>query len=233
MNTTDKNSSMIFYESYMLSAKEAQFTPAQRCEFYEALLNYVCNGKLPEFNSAIMRCLFTAFKANIDNNIRKLAKHRIAVENGKKGAAKRYSANGCKSNNNLANGLAKNQNDASIYPSPSSSPSSSPSPSPSSSPSVSVCSSSPEHTHIQTQTQMESEGNSSEIVRETFTVPKTIKERNLDFYKSLLAYIPKFGLEHISKFYEYWGEPTQDRLFLRFEKESNWNLEARLNRWRK
>ena len=118
MATKDKNSSMIFYENFMLSAKEAQFTPAQRCEFYEGMLNYVCNGKFPEFNSSIMRCLFTAFKANLDSNIGKLARHRAAVENGKRGAAKRYGANNCKSDNNLANDLAKNQNCASIYPNP-------------------------------------------------------------------------------------------------------------------
>ena len=216
---------MIFYESYMLSAKEAQFTPAQRCEFYEGLVNYVCNSQLPEFSSTIMRCLFTAFKANMDNNLRKLARHRAAVENGKKGAAKRYSVNNCKSSNHLANDLAKNQNVASISPSPSPSPSSTPTSTPS------MCVSPLENTQKTTGTGIE--GNSSEIVWETLPGTKTIQERNMDFYKSLLPFIPKYGLQHISKFYEYWGEPTQDRRFLRFEKEDNWNLQARLNRWKK
>ena len=82
MATKEKLSSMIFYESYMLSAQEAQLTPAQRCEFYEALMHYVYYQEMPHFDSLIMRCLFSAFKINVDNNIRKLARHRAAVENG-------------------------------------------------------------------------------------------------------------------------------------------------------
>ena len=65
-----------------------------------------------------------------------------------------------------------------------------------------------------------------------YPVTKTIQERNINFYKSLLPYIPKYGLDRIRKFYEYWVEPTQDRRLLRFEQEANWNLEARLNRWK-
>ena len=225
MDINDKKSSMVFYESYMLSAKEAQLSPAQRCEFYEALMSYVFYQETPNFDSVIMRCLFTAFKVSIDNNLRKLARHRAAVENGKKGAAKRYSVNNCKSNNNLANDLAKNQNVASISNSNSNSNSNS----------VSVCVSTLENTHTQTNTQTDTEREKNNTVeeRETFTATKTIQERNMDFYKSLLPFIPKYGLQHISKFYEYWGEPTQDRRFLRFEKEVNWNLQARLNRWKK
>ena len=219
---------MIFYASFAKAAKEAQLTPAQRCEFYEALLDYVCEGKEPQFESFIMRCLFSAFQINLDNNIKKLAKHRAAVENGKKGAAKRYSKTHCKSDDYLAKNLAKNQKCSSISPSPTSSPSPSPSPSPtSSSTSISsICK--PE----EDKTEKEEIGDNENRNKRILFPKKSINERNLAFYNSLLPYVDRYGAERIRKFYEYWVEPSQDCTTLRFETETNWNLEARLNRWK-
>ena len=57
----------------------------------------------------------------------------------------------------------------------------------------------------------------SEDYRILFPEKKTLQERNVDFYQSLLPYISTYGVDRIRKFYEYWVEPTRDKVqYLRF-----------------
>ena len=67
--------------------------------------------------------------------------------------------------------------------------------------------------------------------REIIKEQPTLQERNLEFYKSLIPYVRKYGLKAIQDFYIYWGEPNREKNMLRFEMEKTWLLEPRLVRW--
>ena len=214
----------------MLSAQEAQLTPAQRCEFYEALMHYAFDQEIPHFDSLIMRCLFNAFKINVDNNIRKLARHHAAVENGKKGGGQPGNINACKSEEKRAKKRANDENKTTI--SLSSSSSSSLSSSLSSTSSLSLCVCKGEDTHTQTNAQTQDQKKSSNETSLMHLPQKSLQERNIAFYNSLLPYIKKYGTDRIRKFYDYWVELSADKSRMRFEQEQNWILESRLARWK-
>ena len=60
---------------------------------------------------------------------------------------------------------------------------------------------------------------------------RTLQQRNVDFYNSLLPYVKQYGREPLQEFYYYWAEPNIERTKLKFEMERTWLLEVRLDAW--
>ncbi len=80
-------------------------------------------------------------------------------------------------------------------------------------------------------------GNSNAKKEQTLPVPAKyscpLSKRDDDFYNSVMEWSDKYDEPMLQEFYEHWSEETQDKSLMRFELESFWNLEARLNKWYK
>lgn len=61
--------------------------------------------------------------------------------------------------------------------------------------------------------------------------PKSITERDSDFYKSIAKHTEKYPKDMLRKFYEYWSEHGEKDQKMRFEKEKSFDLTKRLARW--
>ena len=153
METRKSQSSMIFYESFMLSAIEAKLSMTSRCIFYEGILRYYYYDQLPDFKSPKLRALFLAMRVNLDNSKANYARHLTAVENGKKGGAPRGNRNACKSADKEVEKQAKTSKKTTISKSLSNSRSKTKTLSSSKSVSVSVCKNKEKETSLQTHTQ--------------------------------------------------------------------------------
>ena len=66
--------------------------------------------------------------------------------------------------------------------------------------------------------------------REIIKEQPTLQQRNVEFHKSLMPYIRKYGCEAIRDFNYYWAEPNRKNM-LRFEMEKTWLMAPRLERW--
>lgn len=55
--------------------------------------------------------------------------------------------------------------------------------------------------------------------------------RKVEFYKSLIPYVDKYGKEMVRDFYDYWSEPNKSKRKMRWEMEKTWDLDRRLNYW--
>jgi hypothetical protein len=60
-----------------------------------------------------------------------------------------------------------------------------------------------------------------------------IAERKQKFASNLTSFVDVYGKQMIRDFYDYWTEHGEKDKKMRFEKETSFNLDARLNRWNK
>jgi hypothetical protein len=60
-----------------------------------------------------------------------------------------------------------------------------------------------------------------------------IAERKQKFASNLTSFIDVYGKQMIRDFYDYWTEHGEKDKKMRYEKETSFNLDARLNRWNK
>ena len=60
---------------------------------------------------------------------------------------------------------------------------------------------------------------------------KTIEQRELNFYKSLVPFLDKYSRIMVREFFNYWTEKNQGGRKMRFEKEKTFDLARRLARW--
>jgi hypothetical protein len=61
----------------------------------------------------------------------------------------------------------------------------------------------------------------------------SIKERKQEFASQLTSFVDTYGKQMIRDFYDYWTEHGEKDKKMRYEKETSFNLDARLNRWNK
>ena len=246
----DSTTSMVFYESYMLAAQEAELNAEEKNQFYEGLMRYAFYKQLPNFQKPVMRGMFSAMKISIDNNSKKLQRQRAARENGKKGGAPKGNKNAAKT---IVMEVLPDENPSAPPVTPDvtlvtkqPNETTQKSPGEAKQPIVTTisnynsnyCSNSSYNTNSVSlslsHTKEDEKEEREKEERELITGKKytNIQDRNAAFYKSLLPYVAEFGPEHIRSFYEYWVEPTQNKTQLRFETQIGWDLETRLRRWK-
>ena len=61
----------------------------------------------------------------------------------------------------------------------------------------------------------------------------TLEKRQNAFWKELLEYETKYGIEMIRKFYFYWAEDVKGTGLMKWETKKSWNLKMRLAAWSK
>ena len=63
--------------------------------------------------------------------------------------------------------------------------------------------------------------------------PKTLEERQRDFYDEVAQYVGKYDKEMLRAFYDYWSEPTQNKKHpkMRKDTERTWATGGRLATW--
>lgn len=59
-----------------------------------------------------------------------------------------------------------------------------------------------------------------------------IEDKKRIFKESIEPFVPKYGSEMCNAFYQYWAEATKDGKKLRWERESTWEVNLRLARWK-
>lgn len=61
--------------------------------------------------------------------------------------------------------------------------------------------------------------------------PKTLEERQREFYDEVAQYVVKYDREMLRAFYDYWSEPNQKNTKMRKELERTWSTGGRLATW--
>ncbi len=61
----------------------------------------------------------------------------------------------------------------------------------------------------------------------------SLETRSLAFKNSLIPYKQKYSIEMLKNFFGYWTEPNKSNTKMRFELETTWSLERRLETWNK
>ena len=61
--------------------------------------------------------------------------------------------------------------------------------------------------------------------------PKTLEERQREFYDDVAQYVGKYDKEMLRAFYDYWSEPNQKNTKMRKELEKTWSTGGRLATW--
>ena len=64
-------------------------------------------------------------------------------------------------------------------------------------------------------------------------ISKDINKRKQEFALKLTSFVDIYGKQMIRDFYDYWTEHGERDKKMRYEKETSFNLDARLNRWNK
>jgi hypothetical protein len=64
-------------------------------------------------------------------------------------------------------------------------------------------------------------------------ISKDINKRKQEFAFKLTSFVDTYGKSMIRDFYDYWTEHGEKDKKMRYEKETSFNLDARLNRWNK
>jgi hypothetical protein len=64
-------------------------------------------------------------------------------------------------------------------------------------------------------------------------ISKDINKRKQEFASDLTSFVDTYGKAMIREFYDYWTEHGEKDKKMRFEKQTSFNLEARLVRWNK
>ena len=62
-------------------------------------------------------------------------------------------------------------------------------------------------------------------------IKNNIEDRKKEFYNSVAFFTKSYSKELLREFYEYWTEHGEKDKKMRFEKETSFNIERRLNRW--
>lgn len=57
------------------------------------------------------------------------------------------------------------------------------------------------------------------------------EKRMTKFYQDLVPYVDTYGKDMIRQFYDYWSETNKSQSRMRFEQQTTWNLNLRLQRW--
>lgn len=57
------------------------------------------------------------------------------------------------------------------------------------------------------------------------------EKRMNKFYQELVPYVETYGRDMIRQFYDYWSETNKSKSRMRFEQQTTWNLNLRLQRW--
>lgn len=60
-----------------------------------------------------------------------------------------------------------------------------------------------------------------------------LKERKVEFGKTLEPYVEKYGREMLVDFYNHWGEANPSGTKLKWEMQKTWELELRLQKWQR
>jgi hypothetical protein len=60
---------------------------------------------------------------------------------------------------------------------------------------------------------------------------KDIEDRKKEFYNSVAFFAKSYSKELLREFFDYWTEHGEKDKKMRFEKETSFNIERRLNRW--
>ena len=58
-----------------------------------------------------------------------------------------------------------------------------------------------------------------------------IKAKKKFFYDKLVPFVPTYGKEMIREFFNYWSEQNKSMTKLKWEMESTWDFNLRLQRW--
>lgn len=61
----------------------------------------------------------------------------------------------------------------------------------------------------------------------------SLETRSLAFKNSLIPFKQKYSIEMLKNFYGYWTEPNKSNTKMRFELETTWSIERRLETWSK
>lgn len=72
-----------------------------------------------------------------------------------------------------------------------------------------------------------------EIKEKETKVNIDLDSRKLEFKKTLIPYLEKYGKDMLKDFFLYWNENNQTNTKLKFELEKTWSVESRLNTWSK
>jgi hypothetical protein len=64
-------------------------------------------------------------------------------------------------------------------------------------------------------------------------ISKDIYKRKQEFASQLTSFVDTYGKQMIRDFYDYWTEHGEKDKKMRYEKQTSFNLDARLNRWNK
>lgn len=57
------------------------------------------------------------------------------------------------------------------------------------------------------------------------------EKRMAKFYQELVPYVETYGKDMVRQFYDYWSETNKSKSRMRFEQQTTWNLNLRLQRW--
>lgn len=60
---------------------------------------------------------------------------------------------------------------------------------------------------------------------------RTVEQRLTDFQETLRPHLLKYGKDMMNKFYRYWSKYEGNKY--KFETQSSWDLELRLNNWKR
>jgi hypothetical protein len=59
----------------------------------------------------------------------------------------------------------------------------------------------------------------------------SFEKKQESFYNSLIPFVSTHSKEMIKAFYDYWREPNKSKTKMKFEQETTWDLNLRLQRW--
>lgn len=57
------------------------------------------------------------------------------------------------------------------------------------------------------------------------------EKRKAKFYKELVPYVETYGKKMVRDFFDYWSETNKSGSRMRYEQETTWNLNLRIQRW--
>lgn len=89
----------------------------------------------------------------------------------------------------------------------------------------------PKSEEIETEENTEVEEKPKKPVKTKKEIEEDTNKRMDKFYQELVPYVKTYGREMIREFYDYWSETNKSKSRMRFEGESTWDLNRRLQRW--
>lgn len=86
---------------------------------------------------------------------------------------------------------------------------------------------------LERESKIENKVKDNSMITPKVSKSKTLKDREQEFYNSLIEFVPEFGQKIVRAFYQYWTEPNVSKTKMRFELQKTWDLKRRLENWRK